>query len=57
MNAQELATQELIDELRDRMAGMKQRDRETVLDSIRDGYCVNCGAELLGGRCDCRDGE
>ena len=33
-----LTTQQLIDELRDRMAGMSESERINILDTISDGY-------------------
>lgn len=42
---QATSTNDLIKELRDRLAGMSDTQRKFYLGEVSDGYCPSCGTE------------
>jgi hypothetical protein len=52
----EASTQQLVDELRDRMAGMSAEDRVYLFSKMTDGYCFYCGSETEAA-CHCMNDE
>jgi hypothetical protein len=54
LDMHKLYTQELIDELRDRMASILPDERKVIFEKVMDGYCPVCGEFEETRKCYCR---